>query len=129
MIAYLDSSALVKLFAEEEESAALRNELTRWPEQASSALARVDVIRVGRALGEEVLAAARLVFNDLRLVRLSDELLDAAALIEPLPLRSLDAIHVAAAQSLGDALGAMITYDERMLAAARSVGVPTLTPR
>ena len=129
MIAYLDSSALVKLFAEEEESAALRNELTRWPEQASSALARVEVIRVGRTLGEEVLAAARLVLNDLRLVRLSDELLDAAALIEPLPLRSLDAIHVAAAQSLGDALGAMITYDERMLAAARSVGVPTLTPR
>ena len=129
MIAYLDSSALVKLFAEEEESAALRNELTRWPEQASSALARVEVIRVGRALGEEVLAAARLVLNDLRLVRLSDELLDAAALIEPLPLRSLDAIHVAAAQSLGDALGTMITYDERMLAAARSVGVPTLTPR
>ena len=129
MIAYLDSSALVKLFAEEEESAALRNELTRWPEQASSALARVEVIRVGRALGEEVLAAARLVLNDLRLVRLSDELLDAAALIEPLPLRSLDAIHVASAQSLGDDLGAMITYDERMLVAARSAGVPTLAPR
>jgi len=129
LIAYLDSSALVKLFAEEEESAALRNELTRWPEQASSALARVEVIRVGRALGEEVLAAARLVLNDLRLVRLSDELLDAAALIEPLPLRSLDAIHVASAQSLGDDLGAMITYDERMLVAARSAGVPTLAPR
>jgi len=129
LIAYLDSSALVKLFAEEEESASLRNELTRWPERASSALARVEVIRVGRALGEEVLAAARLVLNDLRLVRLSDELLDAAALIEPLPLRSLDAIHVASAQSLGDDLGAMITYDERMLVAARSAGVPTLAPR
>jgi len=76
-----------------------------------------------------VLAAARLVLNDLRLVRLSDELLDAAALIEPLPLRSLDAIHVASAQSLGDDLGAMITYDERMLVAARSAGVPTLAPR
>ena len=76
-----------------------------------------------------MLAAARRVLNDLELVRLSDELLDAAAHLDPLPLRSLDAIHVAAAQSLGDALGAMITYDERMLAAARSAGVPTLTPR
>lgn len=129
MIAYLDSSALVKLFAEEEESAALRNELTRWPEQASSALARVEVIRVGRALGNEVLAAARRVVNDLELVRLSDELLDVAALLDPLPLRSLDAIHVASAQLLGDALGAMITYDERMLAAAQLAGVPALTPR
>ncbi|MGI8804526.1 MAG: type II toxin-antitoxin system VapC family toxin [Thermoleophilaceae bacterium] len=129
MIAYLDSSALVKLFAEEAESAALRHELTRWPERASSALARVEVIRVGRALGEEVLAVARRVLNDLELVRLRDELLDAAALLDPLPLRSLDAIHVASAKSLGDALGAMITYDERMLAAATSAGVSTLTPR
>ena len=129
MIAYLDSSALVKLIVEEAESVALVDELSGWGEQASSGLARVEVVRAARERGVAEVRRAQQVIADLELVRLSDELLDAAALLDPLPLRSLDAIHIATAQSLGDALGALITYDERMLAVARSAGVPTLTPR
>jgi predicted nucleic acid-binding protein len=43
--------------------------------------------------------------------------------------RSLDAIHLAAAQALGDELTAVITYDQRMTAAAEDVGLTVRAPR
>jgi predicted nucleic acid-binding protein len=43
-------------------------------------------------------------------------------------LRSLDALHLASAMSLGDDLDGVITYDHRMLAAARELGLHTISP-
>jgi hypothetical protein len=40
----------------------------------------------------------------------------------------LDSIHLAAAASLGGDLAAVVSYDERLLAAAASLGLPTATP-
>jgi len=62
------------------------------------------------------------------LIRLDDALLDRAAELEPAELRSLDSIHLAAAASLGDDLAAVVSYDDRLLAAARILGLPTATP-
>jgi hypothetical protein len=42
-------------------------------------------------------------------------------------MSSLDAIHLAAAMSLGPDLGVVITYDERMRAAAGLFGCPIVT--
>jgi predicted nucleic acid-binding protein len=47
----------------------------------------------------------------------------------PLRLRSLDAIHLAAAQRAGDTLRAVITYDARMISAAADLGISTASPR
>jgi uncharacterized protein len=44
-------------------------------------------------------------------------------------LRSLDAIHLATADSIKAELGVLITYDHRMLADAQALGLPALTPR
>jgi uncharacterized protein len=44
-------------------------------------------------------------------------------------LRTLDAIHLAAAQTLGDDLTAVITYDQRMAAAAVEIGLTVSAPR
>jgi predicted nucleic acid-binding protein len=63
------------------------------------------------------------------LVRLDDPLLDAAGAIEVAGLRSLDAIHLASARALGEELVAVVTYDARMIAAARSLGLPADEPR
>lgn len=41
-------------------------------------------------------------------------------------LRSLDAIHVAAAQMLGDDLAELITYDRWVAEAARGLGLPVV---
>jgi predicted nucleic acid-binding protein len=43
-------------------------------------------------------------------------------------LRSLDAIHVASAQQLGGLLDVLITYDHRMIDAARTIGLPVVSP-
>jgi len=42
--------------------------------------------------------------------------------LAPVELRSLDAIHLATAQQLGTDLTAVVTYDERMAAAAVILG-------
>jgi predicted nucleic acid-binding protein len=44
-------------------------------------------------------------------------------------LRSLDAIHLATAQELGDELSAVVTYDDRMAAAAKQLGYRIVQPR
>jgi predicted nucleic acid-binding protein len=44
-------------------------------------------------------------------------------------LRSLDALHLAAAQLFGDELTAVVTYDRRMAAAAGLVALTVAAPR
>jgi predicted nucleic acid-binding protein len=61
-------------------------------------------------------------------VNLTTSLLDAAALLEPPLLRSLDAIHLAAAQRAGADLRAVITYDTRMADAAGLLSIPVIAP-
>ena len=62
------------------------------------------------------------------LVALTDELLDAAALLDPVSIRSLDAIHLATARSLGADVGVVVTYDDRMADAARGLGLEVASP-
>ena len=70
---------------------------------------------------------ARRLLDRVDLIELDDELLDLAADL-PEPLRSLDAIHVAAAMELGDQLEALVTYDAQMTRAAEALGLPVLAP-
>ena len=51
-----------------------------------------------------------------------------ASMLEPTTVRSLDALHLATAIEIGDALDAVITYDARMAAAARSLGLAVTAP-
>lgn len=126
---YLDSSALVKLVVAEPESSALRRYLGDEPERASCTLARVEVLRAIRGHGAAPLARARRLLQRLNLVQIDDELLEAAAALDPRVLRSLDAIHLAAARLFGDELTAVVTYDRRMAAAAALVELTVAAPR
>jgi predicted nucleic acid-binding protein len=126
---YLDSSAIVKLVIAEPQSAALRRYLGRRRPLVSSALARTEVVRAVLGEGERGLARARLVLARLDLVRVNDRVLEAAGELLPAELRSLDAIHLATARQLGSDLGHLVTYDDRMLTAARLLGLATSAPR
>lgn len=126
---YLDSSALVKLIITEPESAALRRYLGGEPERATCALAKVEVLRAVRPQGATALTRARRLMQRLYLVPIDDELLEMAAGLEPRVLRSLDAIHLAAALLFGDELAAVVTYDRRMTAAAGLVDLTVTSPR
>ena len=56
------------------------------------------------------------------------ELGAAALLAVDGPLRSLDAVHLAAAQVVGQELRAVVTYDRRMADAARDLGLAVAAP-
>jgi len=126
---YLDSSAIVKLAIREPESGALRRYLRRRRPLVSSALARTEVLRALLPAGDEAVARGRDVLQRLDLVRVNDRVLNAAGLLNPPDLRSLDAIHLATAQQLGDDLTVVVTYDARMTVAANTLGVRTARPR
>src|SRR5947208_16098415 len=112
-VAYLDTSAVVKLLVQEPETAALRRRLGGWPRRASSALLRVELLRTVRRAGlPRLMQGARRQLASIDLIRLDDDLLERAAAIEPTTVRSLDAIHLATALGLGADLAAMVTYDD-----------------
>lgn len=129
MATYLDSSAIVKLAIREPESTALRRYLRRRRPLVASALARTEVLRALLPAGDEAVARGRSVLERLDLVRVTDRVLNAAALLRPPELRLLDAIHLATAQQLGHDLTALVTYDDRMVAAATHLGCRIVQPR
>lgn len=127
---YLDSSAFVKLAVQEEETPALRRYIAGGADRrVSSVLLRTEAVRAVRHLGAEALATVREGLKRIDLVAIDDRILDAAGVLEPKILRTLDAIHVATALALGDDLDAIVTYDERMAGAARALGLTTVAPR
>ena len=127
-VAYLDSSALVKLIAREPETAALRQELARWPRRVSSSLAAIEVTRTAQRLGARATPLAPRVLAGLQRLAI-DPIVSAAMSIGSPLLRSLDAIHLATAASIRADLGVLITSDRRMLADAGALGLPIASPR
>lgn len=128
-IVYLDSSALIKLIFEEAETSGLCDFLRAWPSRASSSVASVEVLRTAQLVDDDLVNAdAHNVLAHVHLIRPDDVLLGAATRLEPPALRSLDAIHLATALSLGPELGGMVVYDRRLADAARRAGVTVWAP-
>lgn len=128
---YLDSSAIVKLIVPEPETPALVETLRSDSETASSVLARVEVLRAVRRVGARRAVADRAesILHRMALVRLEEGVVTAASTLSPLELRTLDAIHLATALSLGSSIAGLITYDERLASAARAAGLTVQGPR
>ena len=127
MSIYLDSSALVKLVVEEPESEDLRT-FVGDRVVVSSMVARTEVIRVVARTEPERVGAAEKVLAETSLIIIDGPLASAAAWVEPASIRSLDAIHLAAAQRLEVGLEALVTYDRRMVDAAQMAGLRVASP-
>lgn len=127
---YLDSSALMKLVRQEDETAALREWLSVRPDQpvVSSELGRVEILRAARRVGGQVPTEARAVVGDLDLVPLDRAVQDLACDIATPLLRTLDALHLASAVLLSAELTAFIAYDHRLATAAQTAGLVVATP-
>lgn len=125
---YLDSSAIVKLVVLESESEVLRSYLREHPVRVSCGLARVEVIRAVRDHGQQAISRAGRVLETISLLRLDDLLLDEAAALPGASVRSLDAIHLAAASALGTSLAEVVTYDRRMADVAHELELPVSAP-
>lgn len=125
---YLDSSAIIKLVVSEPESTALRRYVRRRRPLVTSALARTEVARALLPLGGSAVARGAEVLHSLEIVRITDRVLRTAGAMLPYDLRSLDAIHLATAALLGDALTRVCTYDNRMATAAAGLGFTVTAP-
>ena len=126
---YVDASALVKLVITETESDALRAFLGDDPKLYSSRIAAVEVRRaVGRQNERDAGQQLDALLGTVQFVELDKRMADAAAAARPASLRSLDAIHLAAALSISEGLRAVIAYDARLAAALRSAGLDVQTP-
>ena len=140
---YFDTCALLKLIRTDAASPALGAFIdarphTRW---FSSELARTELARTVRRINHDhqgrLIDGGRLsaelgyvdrLWERLDLIAVSTRVLaDAAALEHPF-LRTLDAIHLAAATSLRHSLSAFVTYDKKLSAAAQEAGLPVLSP-
>ena len=127
---YLETSAATKLVLLERGSAALR----RWiaPRSSvvfSSDLLRTELLRVARRSSPDDVRQARELLESMPLSGMSTELFERAALFEPRQMRSLDALHLAAALDAGQDLDGIVTYDARLAEAAASLGIPVISPR
>ena len=127
MSVYLDSSALVKLVVEEPESEDLRT-FVGDRVVVSSTVARTEVIRAVARTEPERVGAAEKVFAETSLIIIDGPLASAAAWVEPGSIRSLDAIHLATARRLEVGLEVLVTYDRRMVEAARMAGLRVASP-
>ncbi|GAA1482597.1 type II toxin-antitoxin system VapC family toxin [Gordonia sinesedis] len=129
MAYYLDTSALVKLVVAEAETPGLRTWIAAGDtDLVSSDLARTELLRAVRRIATDRVVQARAVLDALTLLTLGTDLFEAAAHLDPTVLRTLDALHLAAALALGDDLSGIVTYDDRLADAARAHGIPVLTP-
>ncbi len=124
---YLDASAIVKLVRSEPETPALVEAIRADPEVVSSALSWTEVVRAARRARVRTTRATA-VLDAIAAVPIDDGILRDAAELAPTSLRTLDAIHLASARSLGEDIDAVITYDERMIEAATSLALTVRVP-
>jgi len=129
-LVYVDTSALVKLVFDEPESSALGQFIETLPDRVCSAVASVELARVARSVQDPVVERdAKRILKGLHLIAVDPALLAVAAATEPRSLKTLDAIHLATALSLGERCDAFFAYDERLIAAARAHGLTVTVPR
>ena len=118
----------MKLAVTEAETPALVSYLTA-EETAGVALeiAEVEVQRAVARMGGTPADAAR-ALRHVTLLEVDASVGRAASTLGPHELRTLDALHAAAALSLGDDLDAVVTYDVRLVAACRGAGLAVAAP-
>ena len=128
---YFDTSALTKLFIAEAETPDLRQWLERAhePQLVSSALLGVELMRVlARANPGLVPAAERFLVKKVDLIEITPPILADASTLPPARLGSLDAIHLATAMDIADAVDVLLTYDKVLADAARTAGLTVASP-
>ena len=129
MAFYIDPSALVKLVVREPETDGLRDWLAETPrDPVTCDLARTELLRAVRRVAPDLLVQVRMVLDVVTITEVTTAVFEAAGRLDPAILRTLDAIHVAAALDLGDDLEGRVTYDERLAQAAEQNGIRVSSP-
>lgn len=124
---YLDTSAALKLMVEEAESRALAEWLdAEVPDLFACLLLETELRRAVQRREAMTQAMVSEFVEVLSLVEVPASLFREAGLLVGRNLRSLDALHLAAAVRLG--VDVVVTYDLRMAEAARELGLTVVAP-
>lgn len=128
MSLYVDSSALLKRYVDEPDSEVADSILRSDPSMVTARHTLIEVRRnLARLLTERDLPEARAAFTaDLdafSIVELDEVTCEgAAAIAEVTGVRTLDAMHLSAAQRVGGPAVTFLTFDTRQAQAARMLG-------
>lgn len=106
----------------------MRDELATAPDLVSSVLLLVEGRRAAARYSPFALDRARAALSEVTLLPLDDVTLEDAARLEPLELRSLDALHLATAVGLDEDLRCFYCYDGRLASAATALGIEVRAP-
>ena len=132
MTLYVDSSALVKRYVDEPESALAERLLLADPDWLTANHTFVEVmLTLARRLAPADLGSARQAFeadwSRTLVVAVDADVCRRAAVIGmETETRTLDALHLAAAERAGGHQLRMLTFDVRLADAARSLGFPVI---
>jgi uncharacterized protein len=127
---YLDSAAIVKLVHAEAGSAALRHWLGERAETGwiSSVLAEIESFRALARYAPDAVTRLPAVLDQIDMIGLDSPIRSLARTVRPVTVRSLDAIHLGTALDRRQMLTSFVTYDKRLLDAARAAGLPADAP-
>jgi predicted nucleic acid-binding protein len=124
---YLDTSAALKLLVDEEHSDALARALdAAQPELAACWLLDTELRRAAAREAALTQQDVSDLLEGIDLYEVPSSLFREAGLLPGQSLRSLDALHLAAAIRIG--VECVVTYDTRMGESARLLGISVLTP-
>ena len=128
---YLDTSALLQLVFEEDESSALAEWIAERVEtpKISSDVSITELLRTCRRIDEAAVGTANLLLSGIDLLPVDRSVIEQATTVTPNELRSLDAIHLASALSVKAHLIAFVAYDSRLCSAALQAGMMVESPR
>ena len=128
MIVYADTSALMKLVRAEDGTAALQRWLSEHrPRLVTSSIGGVELRRAAARVSADRMLAAEALLTQIDLLVVVPATLDLAARVAPPALRTLDALHLAAAVMIAD-LDAVLCYDDRLAQALSRVGLRVIAP-
>lgn len=124
---YIDTSAALKLLVTEAQTVALTSVLvTEQPDLVACYLLETELRRAVQRYDQLSQSDAIDLLRGVSLYEVPPSLFREAGLLPGSGLRSLDALHLSAAIRLG--VDCLLTYDDRMIAAARQIGVAAYSP-
>jgi len=125
---YVDTSALGRLLLAEPEADAIRGVLAEHDAWWSSELLVVELRRL--AAREGLQPEAEEYLEAFRLVTIDSASLQRASRLEPMVVRSLDAIHLEAAVQLreGGQVSGVVTYDQQLSSGCAHHGLSVHAP-
>jgi len=124
---YIETSAFLKLVVAEQRSSSMRRWFGEHNPCWSSELLRTEALRAASRLRVDP-ADVEDILENVSLILPAVSTFRAAALVRPIAVRSLDALHIATALEIGLDLEGLVTYDERVIQGAREASLRVVSP-